>query len=252
MNLEVNTITIDTLQNELIRYKNNILEILSNYNDFEDFDISILANTGFIYDGTKKGTFFIDKLRTHFNRTNIDYNTSLWIINKWGGIRSFKDNFINSERIRKLQNGLQKREFSKDSFSVISSLSKVASFINNEEFFVYDSKVIYTLNWLILKNKIPDAKYFPMPESRSNKLTLFDLDTIIALFNKDRSTDEVLKTSLFFDSKNAYFIYCDLIKELNKRLFPELKPYYLEMLLFSIADNTIFNDLRAKVNLTIK
>jgi hypothetical protein len=251
MSLKVNSNILNALENELTRYKDTITEILSTYTDFKDLDISVLSDKGFTFQGGKKGTMFIDELRTHFNKTNIDYDTSLWIINKWGGIGSFKDNITNSERIRKLEKGLQNRELSKDSFSVISSLSKIASFLNNEEYFVYDSRVIYSINWLILKNRIPDAKYFPMPESRSNKLTLFDLDTIITLFHKASYPNGILKKNLFIESKTAYFIYCDLIKELNKRLFPSLKPYYLEMLLFSIADNDIFNSLSTKVNLTI-
>lgn len=251
MNIKNNSIILNALEKELTHYKDTITEILSIYTDFNDLDISILLNKGFTFKGDKKGITFIDELRTHFNKTNIDYDTCLWIINKWGGIGSFKDNLTNRERIRKLDKSLQKRELSNDSFSVISSLSKVASFLNYEEYFIYDSRVIYSINWLILKNKIPDARYFPMPESRSNKLTLFDLDTVITLFHKESYTNELLKSNLFIESKTAYFIYCDLIKELNRRLFPTLKPYYLEMLLFSIADNDIYSDLRNNVSLTI-
>ena len=124
--------------------------------------------------------------------------------------------------------------------------------MNSEEYFVYDSRVIYSLNWLILKNNIPNAQFFPMPASRSSKLTLFDLNTIINLFYKENITNDKYTGELFFDTKNAYFLYCDLIKELSKELFPDLKPYYLEMLLFVIADNQIFDDLKFTVQVTIK
>ncbi|WP_291123613.1 hypothetical protein [Flavobacterium sp. UBA6046] len=252
MTTELSSDVISTLKQELRLYQENMNDVLNNYTDFESLDISAISKDGFKFEGTKKGTSFIDKLRTFFHKKNIDYPTSLWIINKWGGIGSFKDSELNKQRISKFESGLKKRKLSKDLFSVISSLSKIASFMNSEEYFVYDSRVIYSLNWLILKNNIPNAKFFPMPESRSKILTLFDLNTIINLFYMENITNDEYTSKLFFDTKNAYFLYCDLIKELSKELFPDLKPYYLEMLLFVIADNQIFDDLRSTVQLTIK
>jgi len=251
MKLELRNNIVDVLEKELACYKDSILEVLNGYTDFEKLDISELSKMGFLHEGTKKGTAFIDGLRSFFHKKDIDFETSLWIITKWGGIGSFKDNQANKDRIIKLGSGLEKRKFTKDLFGVISSLSKIASFLNHDEYFVYDSRVIYSLNWLILKGNIKEPLFFPMPESRSSKLTLFDLDTIIHLFYKDDIEKPGFKKSLFVNTNDAYFVYCDLIKELNNRLFPDHKPYYLEMLLFVIADTTIFDELKSSVQIKI-
>jgi len=243
---------VDLLAEELLGYKDTILDILNEYTDFESLSTLILEKRGFQFDGSKKGIQFIDKLRDFFHKKEIDYETSLWIITRWGGIGSFKDNNTNQNRIRNLEAALKRRSFNKDSFGVVSSLSKIASFLNHEEYFVYDSKVIYSLNWLILKKKILNPQFFPMPDSRSSTLTLFDLNTVINLFYKDQIEDKKWKEDLYINTKDAYFVYCDLIKELNKRLFANHKPYYLEMLLFVIADNIIFKDLKSSLTLTIK
>jgi len=243
---------VDILAEELAAYKDSMLDLLENYTDFESLSTEDLHADGFVFEGSKKGMRFIDELRSFFHKKNIHYETSLWIITKWGGIGSFKNNTANEIKINNLEYALSKRMFNKASFSVISSLSKIASFFNHEEYFVYDSRVIYTLNWLILKNKLLTPQFFPMPDSRSSKLTLFDLTTIINLSYKNEIENEVWKKNLYLGPQDAYFIYCDLIKELNKRLFPNHKPYYLEMLLFVIADNVIFNELKSSLTLNIK
>ncbi|MGP9668408.1 hypothetical protein ACT3TV_09865, partial [Psychrobacter sp. AOP31-A1-22] len=46
---------------------------------------------------------------------------------------------------------LKLKKLSKKNFETISSLSKVASFLDPEKYFIYDARVAYSLNWLILK-----------------------------------------------------------------------------------------------------
>jgi hypothetical protein len=242
---------VDLLAAELAVYKDSILELLAGYTDFESLNIADLQSEGFEFEGSKKGVYFIDVLRSFFHKKAIRYGTSLWIITRWGGIGSFKDTPANEVKINKLEPALVKRSFNKESFGVISSLSKIASFYDHEEYFVYDSKVIYTLNWLIFKNKLSNPQFFPMPDSRSTKLTLFDLNTVINLFYKHEIEDRVWQKNLYLNTKEAYFIYCDLIKKLNIRVFPDHKPYYLEMLLFLIADNIIFNELKTSHTISI-
>jgi hypothetical protein len=224
-----------------------------NYEEFESSDNAHLFKLGFNDKSAANGTYFIDELRTFFDDNNemIDYDTSLWIVNSWGKIGTFQKNETNQNRIKKLRDALKNESLTRHLFDVISSLSKIASFMDYEEYFVYDSRAIYTLNWLIFKNNIPNPKFFPMPASRTKNLITFDLDTIINLFYKEKIQDKALRKDLFFDHKHAYFIYCDLIKELNKILFPKQKPYYLEMLLYTIAEPEIFNELKSSVQLTI-
>jgi hypothetical protein len=253
MKIDLNSLEIlDYLKNELIKYEKNILECLDNYPSLEKLDVSIPKKIGFIFNGEQKGLQFIDTLRSFFHRKQIDDECKLWIINKWGGIGSFKNSESNLQRIKKFETALSKKKLTIDLFSVISSLSKVASFYDNVNYFVYDSRAVYTLNWLILKNDLNNPVFFPMPDSRSKKLTLFDLNTLINMKYQESIQEENWKSNLFLNSGDAYFIYCDLIKELNTKLFPNQKPYHLEMLLFIIADNIIFKELKSSIELKIK
>lgn len=77
----------------------------------------------------------------------------LWIIKDWGGILTAKDSntieliddFLNSE---------------KQSYKRIASSSKVGSFMYPDKYIIYDSRVAYSLNWIIL-SKNAGAFFFP-------------------------------------------------------------------------------------------
>lgn len=86
-----------------------------------------------------------------------------WIIKDWGGIN------LNKEIVQPLV----------DQFiAKIASISKVASLMFPEEFIIYDSRVAYSLNWIILKTYAGN-KYFPIPEGRNSKMASFDMKTLI-------------------------------------------------------------------------
>jgi hypothetical protein len=78
------------------------------------------------------------------------YSMEYWIIQKWGGIQGFKKNSKNDHKITKLYEQLDKGSFSRNIFEVISSLSKIASFANPSEYAIYDSRALFSLNWLLL------------------------------------------------------------------------------------------------------
>ena len=235
-------------------YMVNIDTQLNRYSDFQNLDIDFLK--GFSYSSSDRNLDFVDNLRRYFNRDNIDdYTIKFWIINKWGGISSFKDNHektVNSNRV-KIDTFLKKIEdktkLTKPLFEVISSLSKVASFSDSSRFFVYDSRVIYSLNWLFLKNDIKEIKFFPMPQGRNAKLSFFDLDTIIKLKRKNDYT-ELDVSNLYFDHTDAYYIYCNLIKELAQELIPNKPSYYLEMFLFTLV-NKIHEEIREMIDISL-
>ncbi len=178
------------------------------------------------------------------NKANGSYDLTdlnFWIINNWGGINTFKANDNNFKKIKTFSDELKKGKLTRKNFETISSLSKLSSFINPDEYVIYDSRVIYVLNWLILTTE-NDLKYFPMPNSRNKRLVDFDINTLIYLINFDKySNNEII----FYDYHEAYFIYCSLMKSLSQVLYntPNIKPYILEMLLFSIADVEIFNEI---------
>ncbi|WP_159636902.1 hypothetical protein [Sphingobacterium composti Ten et al. 2007 non Yoo et al. 2007] len=176
----------------------------------------------------------------------------LWIIKDWGGIN------LNKEVVKPLVNQfINKKDWG---FNKIASISKVASFMFPEEFIIYDSRIAYSLNWIILKTNAGN-KYFPIPEGRNSKMTSFDMNTLIHIkhannfFTNDHQ--ELLGKNkfiskrdqiIYFDKKDAYKRLNRLIKEISVKLWDgdlekTQKLFYTEMLLFSIADNVIFQDI---------
>ena len=77
-----------------------------------------------------------------------------WIVHEWGGIKSFKID----ERVSNFKKELGKGELNRQSYTIISSLSKIASFVNPKEYFVYDSRVAYSLNVLIMEYNQSEEK----------------------------------------------------------------------------------------------
>jgi hypothetical protein len=168
--------------------------------------------------------------------------THYWIIQKWGGIGSFKKNDRNDKKIVKFLAELNQGKLTKPTFECISSLSKVASFLDPENYVIYDSRVIYTLNWLLF-NLENGATLFPQPNGRSSDLAKFDMQTIFRLSKKKVN---------YKSHKDAYHDYCSLIKKLNKGVFGEnSKPYLLEMLLFMIAPTWTVSSIEKSVTVKI-
>lgn len=168
--------------------------------------------------------------------------TYYWIIQKWGGISSFKRNDVNDAKIINFLAELEKKTLTKNSFERISSFSKIASFLNPNDYAIYDSRVIYALNWLLF-NYAPQVDLFVQPQGRNGELAKYDMQTIFRLSGKKH---------IFRSHKNAYHQYCDLMKELSIKVYGEgSQPYLLEMLLFSIAPNVILKDVEKKVSLKI-
>ena len=188
-----------------------------------------------------------EKYKTNTEQNFIDF----WIVNNWGGIRGFKPNERNIEKVRRFKKQLEKRKLSLDCFSTISSLSKISSFIDPENFVIYDSRVIYTLNWLILTCENQNGfkkKYFPMPSGRNKIIANFDMNTIV---NISHISEYVENTELYVSQQNAYFKFCDFIKTNTELIYGEnSKPYELEMLLFTLADKEIFEELKERIKIT--
>ena len=107
------------------------------------------------------------------------------------------------------------------------------------------------MNWFILNSKPNDLKFFPMPSSRNSKLVDFDLNTIINLLNLDGYNKG---DSFFYDVNEAYFVFCNLIKDLSKKVYEDatVKPYLLEMLLFTVAVDEVLNEVKTRTFIEIK
>jgi len=194
------------------------------------------------------------KLTEYFRQNPSDVESlHFWIINDWGGIKNFKNNDKNRSKIRVFKNEVKNGKLTRSTFSTISSLSKLSSFWDCENFAIYDSRVIYSLNWLILKLS-NEKRYFPTPAGRSEVIANYNIDTVIRLFHKDKNRDE----DLYFSYKEAYHRYCRLMKDWSSKLWHDnysrrLKyPFYLEMLLFLIADKEIYKDMKKSIHIEIK
>jgi len=179
----------------------------------------------------------------------------LWIIKDWGGITTANDNDTIS-----LIKGFLNQD--KPHFNRIASSSKVGAYLFPDRNVIYDSRVAYSLNWIILSENA-GQQYFPIPEGRNSKMSAFDLNVLIRLKNISvyQPTDIThldhrlfIKNSdkkLYINKKDAYSELNNLVKQINQKLWKgdkekEQNLYFTEMLLFSIADREVFMDITTK------
>lgn len=179
----------------------------------------------------------------------------LWVIKDWGGIKTANDN----DTIKLIKDFLVQE---KPNFTRIASSSKVGAYLFPERNVIYDSRVAYSLNWIILSENA-GQKFFPIPEGRNSKMSAFDLNVLIRLKNISNYRPENIEyldnklyinnadKKIFIDKKDAYFELNNLIKVINKKLWEgdlekEQNLYYTEMLLFSIADREVFMDITSR------
>jgi hypothetical protein len=179
----------------------------------------------------------------------------LWVIKDWGGITTAND----SDTIDLVKVFLSN---DKPKFDRIASSSKVGAYMFPDRNVIYDSRVAYSLNWIILSENA-GQQYFPIPQGRNSKMAAFDLNVLIRLKNISayQTTDIkhldhrfFIKNSdkkLFINKKDAYSELNNLVKQINQKLWKgdkekEQNLYFTEMLLFSIADREVFMDITTK------
>lgn len=182
-----------------------------------------------------------------------------WIIKDWGGITR-----INEDKILK---SLQKKEES-GSFDCesIASWSKYFAFKFPQKYAIYDARVIYSLNWLLLK--ADSEKYFPAPDGRNSLMNALDYKMSILVKRKGISAvkkqiaDDIKKREenpggksraitnltkgLYIKKEQAYLSYCHLLICIASQLFGDEDKHALtktEMILFAIADKDIVEEV---------
>ena len=154
-----------------------------------------------------------------------------WIVQKWGGIPRF--NVSNQERIDNFSNNLHKGEITAKEFNRISSLSKIASFVNSQCYFIFDSRVAFSLNGLLLiihqiNPQLP-VRFFPMPSAKGGRN--LKMKKYIHL---------LVPNAIYLSKQNAYVLYNALILSLYDGLSAErsnsnLPAFWVEMLLFELG-----------------
>ena len=200
------------------------------------------------------------KLNEFYNKTDKNQFNSLclWVIKVWGGISTAKDpdtielvnEFLNSE---------------KPNYNRIASSSKVGAYMYPDKYIIYDSRVAYSLNWIILSRNAGNC-FFPIPSGRNSKMMAFDMNVLIRLKNincysptdiskMDKKYISKKDTLVYISKEDAYSELNKLIKKISIRLWDHEKAkmlYYTEMLLFAIADRDIYVDITNSLSLNIK
>ena len=264
-----NEFDINKIVDYLSRFKDNLpnlyswnanIERLFEFDIFSKAEIENLNNrTPFEKEIVLKKAINKKLIETYKNDKFLFDNLCLWIIKDWGGIKTAKD----SGTLELIEEFLNAKNHS---FKRIASSSKVGSYMYPEKYIIYDSRVAYSLNWIILAENAGD-KFFPIPEGRNSKMTAFDMNVLIRLINVDKykpseindlDKRQYVKRSdklTFIPEKESYEVLNNLIKEVSLKLWDKEKAkmlYYTEMLLFSIADREIFKDISERVELRLK
>jgi hypothetical protein len=195
----------------------------------------------------------------NINDTNTLKKIFEWVVHDWGGIRNGRQN------IDKLyEMGIDAINNEKLNFERIASTSKILSFYKPSSFIIYDSRIAYSLNAIMMFLDASE-KYFPVPPGTNTKMDAFDIGVLIRLKHKAQLYRRIQKKkfmsnadkSLFFKEKDAYATMNDVIKEINYLYYLDdeqkmNKPFFTEMLLFSIADTIIYDSIIDKINFTIE
>ena len=171
-----------------------------------------------------------DELKIHY-----------WIIRDWGGIRTFQVGDRNAERIRTFKDEVRQGRLTRATFASISSLSKLSSFWEPARYAIYDSRAVFSLNWLIFRY-CEKKRLFPQPIGRSTAISDYDTQTLFRLSRTDHQ---------YRSHKTAYHDYCSLLQDLSEEIYDNRKPYFVEMLLFLAAPRNIIDDIKSSVTVTI-
>lgn len=218
----------DSFENTLTWISSNSRKIYEELDWFEFTNNENLTNINIILKD-----FLYQKIRDN----NPDKNKIIykWIIHEWWWIWWFQRFSRVDEQLKniKLKDNI--------TFESISSISKVISFSNPRKYFIYDSRVVYVLNWLILKSNDKNKVFFKMPAWRNKKITFIDISTLINIKNNES----------IYHGRDFYYKYCDLIIDLHKNIFNDADTFKTEMLLFSIADSYIYDDIISSIDLKI-
>jgi len=153
----------------------------------------------------------------------------LWIIKDWGGIRGSKDDVLTMDLIDDFLS-VENDEYE---FNRIASTSKIASFKRPSENVIYDSRVTFSLNWIIFSQNAGNI-FFPIPLYQSPK-------------RKKAGLEELIRGK-YINEIEAYSELNKLIKSISKKLWADCTErienlYYTEMLLFAIANKEMCKEI---------
>ena len=227
---DVNSEVLDNAVKDLFlipkcRYKTDIDVKLSKYP--YKIDTHIIRNAKGDYDKTIK-------LRNYLNgkrETDKECKIASWIINDWGKLNTNLKNRNSSQNELKVFLDKCSRGGRMFVLRIFPHGLKCHRFFAKDRFF-YDSKAIYSLNWIMLKLGCTHD-FFPIPPGRSTAIIRYDMGTIVRL--KLNNPDP------FISKAEAYMKYCELINYWYNNHLSNMKEEYepceIEMRLFMAFDD---------------
>ena len=163
-----------------------------------------------------------------------------WIISDWGGISKLKDGTDRAKKVSEiLKNSSDEKALEDDVNKLnlsdrIPTISKVLSFISPEKYAICDSRVIFSLNWLLFLSETDNLIKFSELSTRNNIIKSYSLKFLLEKLSLKPETE--LK---------QYSDYLDAIRKITAELHrspkktsskdKDWKLYDTEMLLFSLA-----------------
>ncbi|MFA6072394.1 MAG: hypothetical protein WC810_27850, partial [Janthinobacterium sp.] len=147
----------------------------------------------------------------------------------------------NAERIKTFKDEVRRGRLTRSTFASISSLSKLSSFWEPARYAIYDSRAIFSLNWLIFRY-CEEKHLFPQPIGRSTAISDYDTQTLFRLSGTNHR---------YRSHKTAYHDYCSFLQDLSEEVYGNRRPYFVEMLLFLAAPVNIIDDIKRSVTVTI-
>lgn len=182
----------------------------------------------------KKNKLLKEKLQKYFKSPDFEQNKIElinYIVKNWGGIQGLK-NYRTIEKdiasAKQVDMNISGRN------TCIPSRSKVLSFLNPEEYVICDSRVIFSLNWLLFITRIKTRTeeqfvQFSKLEPRNKTCEIYSLSYLLEKYNLQPA-----------EGKTQYGEFIEVIKDLTselKKTQSDWKIYCTEMLLFQIADD---------------
>ncbi len=175
---------------------------------------------------------------------------AIYFIKDWGGIANIRDvrEIVSRFNPVAFSEALCKADFG---FEKISSWSKWLSVVCPKWACIYDTRVAYSLNAI---NYISGSKHkiFPMPDGRNSRINILDVTTLLLsrkLSAADSSEPKTIRKSHFLSEPATYETYTEVIHNVHSLLWDSSQScQFSEMLLFSLADTHIYEDLLGVVS----
>jgi len=183
----------------------------------------------------EKNILLKENLKKYFTKDINDNNKITlvnYIINTWGGIQKLRA----GERQNLIFNDISSPK-SKDIIisenAYISSRSKVFSFLNPKKYVICDSRVIFSLNWLLfIARTEKQLIQFKQLEIRNRVCKSYNL---LYLFEKNN-----MQAACTIDNYDDYLDFIKTLTDEIKKTDKKWKLYFTEMLLFQIADDLVY------------